>query len=263
MPRKQSAYIIGPMKVNATRRAGFTLIEILVVIGIIGILLALLLPALERAREHANTLKCASNLSQIGIAMLIYSNENHGTYPRTIHDPTAPVCAGTNPAAANPFAAGGPLPNDVTAAVFLLIRNEGMPPIVFCDPYTDEIDTQPDPAGNLGNRSNFTDYQKNLAYSYANPYPDKNAENAGYMLNNRLDPAFVLAADLNPGKGPGKNSRNHEGRGQNVLYADNHVSWESGTKVGIKGDEIYVNKSGAIMASPVDATDSVLLPTAP
>lgn len=247
---------------KSPRRCGFTIIELLVAIGIIGVLLAILLPALEVARERANTLRCASNLSQIGVALLIYSNENHGSYPRTMFDPAAPICAGTNPAASNPFASGGPQANDVTAALFLLIRTEGIPAVIFCDPYTDELATEPDSAPNIGSRSNFTDFRKNLAYSYANPYPNQ-AVLQNYQFTNRINPGFALAADLNPGTGPGKNSRNHEGRGQNVLFADNHVSWETGTNVGVDADEIYTNTTGVIMASPTGATDSVLLPTAP
>jgi len=63
------------------RRKGFTLVELLVVIGIIALLIAILMPALSRAKEQANWIKCLSNMRQLGQAFTMYTNNNKGRFP--------------------------------------------------------------------------------------------------------------------------------------------------------------------------------------
>ncbi len=70
------------MRNNRRDTTGFTLIELLVVIAIIAILAAIIFPVFSRARAKARQAKCLSNLKQIGAALIMYTDDHDGVYPR-------------------------------------------------------------------------------------------------------------------------------------------------------------------------------------
>jgi prepilin-type N-terminal cleavage/methylation domain-containing protein len=275
------------------RTRGFTLVELLVVIGIIALLISILLPALNAAKERANRVKCASNLRQIGQGLKLYIND-FKVYPRTNYNPGAQLAGGGGDEYSGQPANSTPTVNSVTAAMFLLIRQCDLNPEVFtCPSSNQEKDTLNNQS--VADRGNFMS-AKSLSYSFTNPYPSTAAVKNGYKWHDGVPAEWAIGADRNDG-GTGMvvtgsrsqpianqkamNSKNHEGEGQNVLYNDGHVDWQTTQWVGAMDDGVYgpaatTNVNGEVMgnaqnpanvgagpAGPYDPTwgmDTVLVP---
>ncbi len=176
-----------PNTLSRPLRAGFTVVEFLVLIGIIVVILSIFIPYLLKARETSRRAVCSDHLRQIGFALNHYASWNEHAYPRTAYDPAVRptgYAAFTAPDAQEPFDPdAGPQPSDVTASLWLLVRlgyfsqDPSLPGAVFICPSTSDTEDPAQPIGGKGlvlNRSNFRS-GRHLSYSYCNPFSSARA----------------------------------------------------------------------------------------
>src|SRR5688500_3071733 len=155
------------------RRKGFTLVELLVAVGIIALLIGILMPALKRAREQANQVKCMAQVKQLTTAMLMYTTDNRGAffYP---------------PATADTFVANDPRPMGYYMESLAIIRYD----VGAFWPYVTAADRRTEPGGRpadvlkaLMNCPSDTESFRNAATGYSTPYNNLVPRNFSYSWN--------------------------------------------------------------------------------
>ena len=223
------------------RGRGLTLIEVIIVVVIFGVLAGVLLVVLPAARERARRSRCAGNLKSIGYGLHLYSGDYNELFPSYGVAPSTPdEAAVTDPSIANPMASLGMLyPDFISDGGVFICPSAGAAKAVEDDLNATQLDQFAE--GARGFDTLFTRRHSDYAYD------------PGHTAGHHASVAVMADAGS-----PGKNSPNHGGKGQNVLYIGCNVDWSKTPYCGYMKDDIYAPgftaPSGTSVTPPADKT---------